>query len=225
MEERSVAIDGPSGAGKSTLARMAARRFGLVYVDTGALYRGLGLTALRRAIRPDDPDAVEEMLRGLNLETYLDGDFTQRVLVNGEDVTGSLRLPEVSVYTSDISALPSVRAFLLDTQKEAARRRDVIMDGRDIGITVLPGAGLKLFLTAPPEVRAERRFKELAEKSADTRYEDVLRDINSRDKNDRSRAASPLAVASDAIILDTGGKGLAECFETLCGIICGRFGL
>jgi cytidylate kinase len=225
MEEKSVAIDGPSGAGKSTLARMTAKRFGLIYVDTGALYRCVGLSALRRGVDARDGTGVMSMLPELNIEMRYDGEGVQRMFVNGADVTDEIRLPEVSTRASDASAIPGVRAFLLDMQKGMARRYDVIMDGRDIGTVVMPDAGLKIFLTAPPEIRAGRRFRELADKSIDTTFEDVLRDLNCRDKNDSTRAAAPLRAADDAVVVDTADIGLRESFDLLCSIISERFGL
>jgi cytidylate kinase len=225
MEEKSVAIDGPSCAGKSTLARMAADRFKMIYVDTGALYRCVGLSALRQSVAPADTAGILSLLGGLNIEMRYSGDGGQRMFVNGEDVTGELRLPETSIYASDVSSIPAVRAFLFDMQKEMARKYDVIMDGRDIGTVVMPDAGLKIYLTAPSAVRAERRYKELAEKSIDTTFEDVLRDMNNRDKNDISRAIAPLTVAADAVVVDTADIGLDESFERVCSIIGERFGM
>jgi cytidylate kinase len=225
MEEKSVAIDGPSGAGKSTLARMTAERFGLIYVDTGALYRCVGLAALQRGLSMGDETGVASMLPELNIEMRYDGGGIQRMFIGGGDVTDEIRLPEVSLRASDASKIPAVRAFLLDRQKAMAVKYDVIMDGRDIGTVVLPGAGLKIFLTAPPDVRAGRRYRELAGGSAGATFEDVLRDINLRDQNDSAREHAPLKAAEDAIVVDTAEMGLDESFETLCSLIRRRFGI
>ncbi|MDR2356719.1 MAG: (d)CMP kinase [Oscillospiraceae bacterium] len=225
MEERSVAIDGPSGAGKSTLARMAAGRFGLIHVDTGALYRCVGLYALRRGVSSKDAAGVTSLLPEIDIGMRHGGDGVQRMFINGGDVTDDIRLPETSLCASDVSALPSVRAFLLDMQKEMANKYDIIMDGRDIGTVVMPGAGLKVFLTAPPEIRAERRYRELLGKAVDTTFEEVLRDMELRDRNDSSREAAPLTTAGDAVVVDTARIGLEDSFDLLCSIISERFGL
>ena len=219
MEIKSIAIDGPSGAGKSTLARMAADRFGLMYVDTGAIYRCVGLYALRNGVGSKDAYRVASLLNGIDLELRYGSDGVQRMYLNGEDVSGEIRAPQVSIYASDVSAMPKVRAFLLDMQREMARRYDVVMDGRDIGTVVLPGAGLKIFLTAEPEVRARRRLLELQQKHVDTTFEEVLRDMKYRDENDSNRKDAPLKRADDAILLDTTETNLDDSFRILCGII------
>jgi cytidylate kinase len=225
MENRSVAIDGPSGAGKSTLARLAAKEFGLIYVDTGALYRSVGLFALRNGIGSKDEAGVTALLPKINIEMRYDGEGVQRMILNGEDVTNDIRLPEVSIYASDVSAMVPVRAFLLSMQREMAVKYDVIMDGRDIGTVVLPNAGLKVFLTADAEARARRRHRELMDKNLAATYDEVLRDINYRDKNDSSRSAAPLKAAPDSVLLDTSEIGLEESFVRLCSIMRERFGL
>jgi len=220
MELKSVALDGPAGAGKSTLARMAAKHFGLIYVDTGALYRCVGLFALRRNVMSKDEASVVRLLPEIKLEMMYDENGIQRMLLCGEDVTDSIRQPEASVYASDVSAMPQVRAFLLSMQREMADKYDVVMDGRDIGTVILPNAGLKVFLTAEPEMRAQRRYLELIEKSIDTTFEAVQMDMSIRDKNDSERAAAPLKAADDAIILDTTNLSLEESFIALCDLIC-----
>jgi len=225
LEQKSVALDGPAGAGKSTLARKAAKHFGFIYVDTGALYRCVGLYALRNGVDSKDEAAVVRLLPEIKLEMFYDDDGVQRMLLCGEDVTGAIRTPEATVYSSDVSAMPPVRDFLLSMQREMALKYDVIMDGRDIGSVVLPDAGLKVFLTARPEARAQRRYLELVEKGIDTTPEEVLRDMESRDKNDSERAAAPLKVADGAVVLDTSGLDFAESFDALCLIIAGRFGM
>ena len=225
MESRSIALDGPAGAGKSTLAQMSAERFGLIYVDTGALYRCVGLALLRRGGNSKDMDATVSLLPEISLEMRYDASGAQRMILNGSDVTDDIRTPAASIYASDVSAMPPVRAFLLDMQRQMAVKYDVVMDGRDIGTVVLPNAGLKVFLTASPEVRAQRRYKELLEKSVDTTFEDVLRDISYRDKNDSSRKSAPLAAAADAILLDTTELDLTASFEKLCKLIQAHFSI
>lgn len=225
MEEKSIAIDGPSGAGKSTLARLTAKKFGLIYVDTGALYRTVGLFALRNGVGSKDQKAVEELLPRINIEMRYDSNSMQRMILNGEDVTSDIRLPEASIYASDVSAMVPVRAFLLSMQRVMAEKYNVIMDGRDIGTVVLPNAGLKLFLTAEPGIRAKRRLKELQEKNIDTTYDDVLRDIMYRDKNDSERAAAPLKAAEDALLIDSSTMTLDECVRVISDIASKKFGL
>ena len=219
MNHISIAIDGPSGAGKSTLARMTARHFGFLYVDTGALYRTVGLYVLRRGGDTKDPRAVEPLLPEIQVELKYDGAGLQRMILNGEDVSDDIRLPEVSMAASDVSAIPAVRAFLLETQRSLARRYDVIMDGRDIGTVVLPDAQVKIFLTASAQERARRRFLELQAKGVETDYDSVLRDIELRDKNDSGRAIAPLRPADDAVMLDTTEHDLEASFRLVCGVI------
>jgi len=225
MEQRSVALDGPAGAGKSTLARRAAKHFGLIYVDTGALYRCVGLYALRNGIASKNYEGIIKLLPDIKIKMRYDDDGIQRMILNGEDVTDSIRLPEASLYASDVSAMPPVRDFLLSMQRAMAVEYDVIMDGRDIGTVILPNAGLKVFLTADPEIRARRRFLELVDKKVDTTLEKVLTDMRKRDKNDSERTTAPLRAAEDAIILDTTDLDLDESFYALCKLITGRFGL
>ena len=223
MEQKSIALDGPAGAGKSTLAKRAAKHFGIIYVDTGALYRCVGLYALRNAVSSTDEDAVEKLLPEINLEMKYDDTGMQRMFLNGEDVTDEIRIPEASKYASDVSAMPPVRAFLLSMQREMAVKYDTIMDGRDIGTVVLPNAGLKIFITADPDKRAYRRYLELKAKEPDIKLEDVKAAMASRDKNDSQRAAAPLKAADDAVIFDTSYLNLEESFVALCGIISERF--
>ena len=219
MDKIGIAIDGPSGAGKSTLARMLAGRLGYIYVDTGAIYRTVGLYVLRRGVSSKDEAGVTALLPELIIEMKHDETGIQRMLLGGEDVTDAIRTPEVSIYASDVSAMVSVRAFLMNMQREMAEKHNVIMDGRDIGTVVLPQASLKIFLTAAPEARAMRRYKELAEKNAETTYEDVLRDLGYRDKNDSSRKAAPLSTAEDAVVIDTTDCSLEESFELIYSVI------
>ena len=213
-----VAIDGPSGAGKSTIARILAKQLGYIYVDTGALYRAIGLSVLRRGIVPADQASVEACLNELSVELkYCDQE--QCVFVNGEDVTAFIRTPEVSSAASTVSAIPAVRAFLFSLQQDIAKKHSVIMDGRDIGTVVLPDAKVKIFLTASAEDRAKRRFEELIEKGMDVVYDNVLRDMIERDKRDSERAAAPLKPAEDAIMVDTSGNTLEQSVALLQNIV------
>ena len=214
-EHKSVAIDGPSGAGKSTLAKLAAQKLGYLYVDTGAIYRTVGLRALRAGVDPTDADAVTALLDGLRIGMEYAEDGLQHMYLDGEDVTGAIREHIISRYASGVSAIPAVRAFLLERQRELARENDVIMDGRDIGTVVLPGADVKIFLTATPEARAQRRYRELLERGQEADYETVLHDVVERDRKDTERAAAPLRQAEDALLVDTTGKDLEESLELL----------
>ena len=218
-----IAIDGPSGAGKSTIARLLAADLRFIYVDTGALYRAVGYTMLQEGIDPADAEAVEERLPELQVELrYVDG--VQRVFVNDQDVSDCIRTPEVSMAASAVSALPAVRQFLLQLQRDLAASSNVIMDGRDIGTVVLPDAGLKIFLTASPEERARRRYLELQEKGAETTLEAVLEDMRQRDHNDSNRAAAPLKAAEDAVMVDTTGCSLEEAVERMKKLAKERIG-
>lgn len=210
-----VAIDGPSGAGKSTLAQALARALGFVYVDTGAIYRSVGYYARQRGIDPADRATVEGLLPEISLEMVYGEDGLQHMILNGQDVTKEIRLPEISLYASRVSAIPAVRAFLMDMQRDMAKHHSVIMDGRDIGTVVLPGADVKLFLTASAEDRARRRFLELQERGTPEPYEKLLAEMRERDANDASRAAAPLRPAEDAVILDTTGNTFQQSFDLL----------
>lgn len=200
---RSIAIDGPSGAGKSTLAKALAARLGFLYVDTGAIYRTVGLYVARQGGDCGDPQQVLPRLPELQLSLTYGADGLQHMLLAGEDVTQAIRENQVSRYASQVSAYPAVRAFLLEMQRNLARTHDVIMDGRDIGTVVLPEAELKIFLTASPEERARRRCQELELRGTPEPYEKVLADIQRRDYNDTHRSAAPLRQAEDAVLLDT----------------------
>ena len=225
MENRSVALDGPAGAGKSTLAKRVSEHFGLIYVDTGALYRCVGLFTLRNNIASRDIPGVTGLLPEINLEMKYDDSGIQRMILNGEDVTDDIRLPEISTYASDVSAIPAVREFLLNMQRDMAVKYDVLMDGRDIGTVVLPKAGLKIFITADVDARANRRYLELLEKGVETTLDEVKEAMISRDKNDSERETAPLKAADDAVLLDTTSLNLEESFEALCRLISGRFGI
>lgn len=210
----SVAIDGPSGAGKSTLARRLAAELGYVYVDTGAMYRAIGLYGLRAGADLKDEAQMTALLPAIKLELrYADG--AQHILLNGEDVSEAIRAEQVGMAASSVSAHPAVRAFLLDTQRGLARQSNVLMDGRDIGTVVLPDATLKIFLTASPEARARRRQAELAAKGVDADYDTVLRDIRTRDDQDTHRAAAPLRQAEDAVLVDTSELDFEQSFAAL----------
>lgn len=219
MGHIAIAIDGPSGAGKSTLARMAAKRLGFLYVDTGALYRTVGLHVLRQGADTKNAEAVGALLPDIRVELRYDGAGIQRMLLNGEDVTELIRTPEVSMAASDVSALPPVRAFLLDTQRRMAREHDVIMDGRDIGTVVLPEARVKIFLTASAHERARRRWRELRDRGVETEFEQVLRDIEQRDRNDSGRDIAPLRPALDAVMCDTTDLDLEASLELITDIV------
>ena len=197
-----VAIDGPGGAGKSTMAKALAEACGLNYVDTGAMYRTIGLAVLRTGIAPTDAEKVIALLPRQQVRLRYEDDV-QHMILCGEDVTGRIRTPEVSAAASAVSAIPEVRAFLLRAQQELAENCSVVMDGRDIGTVVLPKAELKVFLTATPEERARRRFLELEARGTPQPYEQVLAEMNERDERDTNRAAAPLRPAEDAVILDT----------------------
>lgn len=214
-----VAIDGPSGAGKSTIARAAARRFGLIYVDTGAIYRTVGLAGERAGVNCSDADAMQALLPALRIELLYDAAGEQRMLLNGEDVSDTIRLPEVSLLASRVSALPVVRAFLLDMQRSLARTHSVVMDGRDIGTVVLPDADLKIYLTASAEERARRRCLELSERGTPKAYEEVLREINERDYQDMHRDIAPLREAEDAVHFDTTKLNFEESERALLNLI------
>jgi len=216
-----IAIDGPSGAGKSSLAKAAAKRLGIVYVDTGALYRTIGYYALQKGLDPKDAEAVSAILPEIEIELKFENG-TQYVYLNGENLGDKIRRPEVSMAASAVSAIPAVRAFLLETQKSIARTHSVIMDGRDIGTVILPDAHVKIFLFASDEARALRRTKELEAKGMPANYEDVLREMRERDAQDRNRDIAPAIPAPDAIHFDNSGMTVEESIERLLEIVCER---
>ena len=219
MKPISIAIDDPSGAGKSTLARSVAARLGFLYVDTGAIYRTIAYDVLQRGIDPGDEAAVLESLPQLQLELSHGADGLQHMLRNGEDVTDAIRLPEVSMCASVVSAYPGVRSFLLEMQRRIAAEHSVVMDGRDIGTVVLPDATVKIYLTAQAEERARRRMLELEQRGTPQPYEEILEDIRQRDWNDMHRAVAPLRQAEDAVLLDTTQLNFEESEEALLCII------
>ena len=197
-----IAIDGPGGAGKSTVAKAVAKKLSIIYVDTGALYRAIGVYALKNGIETTDRQGISAILKNISVELKFKNG-TQSVLVNTEDVSNEIRTPEASMAASNVSAIPEVRDFLFETQRTIARENNVIMDGRDIGTVDLPDAEVKIFLTASPEARAKRRFHELCAKGIEADYNQVLRELKIRDYNDSHREIAPLRPAEDAIILDT----------------------
>ena len=220
----SIAIDGPSGAGKSTLAKSLAEKLGYLYVDTGAIYRTIGLYMYEADIDPKDEAAVLAALPEIEIQLSHGEDGLQRMTLNDCDVTEAIRLPHISLCASAVSAHPGVREFLLEMQRELARTHNVIMDGRDIGTVVLPDAQVKVFLTASAEARAQRRMKELEQRGTPQPFEEVLRDIEQRDYNDSHRSAAPLKQAEDAVLLDTTALNFRESEEALLAIIRERTG-
>ena len=213
-----IAIDGPAGAGKSTVAKAVAQKFGFIYVDTGALYRSIGVNALKHNIDTNDSEKIINLLPETKVELkYIDGN--QRVFLNGIDVSEEIRFPEASMAASNVSAIPEVRDFLLNLQREIAATHNVVMDGRDIGTVILPDAEYKFFLTASPEVRAARRFKELKEKGIDVDFNALLEEIIQRDYNDSHRKTAPLKQADDAILVDSSNMTLEESINAIASRI------
>lgn len=218
-----IAIDGPSGAGKSTVAKALAAKLGIIYVDTGALYRTVGYYVRSQNRDPKDAEAVAQLLPDIHIDlAYENG--TQKVLLNGVDLGDRIRTSEMSMYASAVSAIPAVRAFLLDTQREISRRNSVIMDGRDIGTVILPDADVKIFLTASDECRAKRRYDEMLAKGMDVTYEGVLEDMRKRDLADSTRAIAPAVAAPDAMTFDNSWMTPEECTERLLEIVRKKLG-
>ncbi len=218
-----IAIDGPSGAGKSSVAKILARELGIVYVDTGALYRTVGYYVRTKGKDPKSAAEVAPLLSEISIDVRFENG-AQRVFLNGEDLGDKIRMPEISMYASAVSAISEVRAFLLETQKDIARKNSVVMDGRDIGTVILPDAEVKIFLTASNEARAKRRCAELLAKGVEVKYEDVLAEMNERDAQDSSRKIAPAKPAEDAILLDTTAfdfdqsvNAILEIIEKKCG--------
>lgn len=218
MKHISVAIDGPVGAGKSTVARECARRLGFIYCDTGALYRAVGLFCAENGANLDNPAEIAGALDKIKVEIRL-VDGLQRVYLNGRDVSEKIRLPEISMAASAVSAVAEVRAALLGIQREIAENNNVIMDGRDIGTVVLPNADVKIFLTAAAEARAKRRYDELIKKGTATTFEEVLSDLNKRDYNDSHRKNAPLKQADDAVLADTTNMDFEESVQLVCNLV------
>ena len=213
-----IAIDGPSGAGKSTIAKGVAKQLGIIYVDTGALYRTVGYYVRQKNVDPKDAEDVAALLPNISVEVkYENG--AQHVYLNGEDLGDRIRTPEMSMHASAVSAIPKVREFLLNTQKDIARKNSVIMDGRDIGTVILPDADVKIFMFASNEARAKRRYNELVAKGVEVRYEDVLSEMIERDNNDKNRDVAPAVPAADAIMLDNSDMSVDENIDAVLNII------
>jgi len=219
MKKIQIAIDGPSGAGKSTMAKIVSRELGILYLDTGAMYRAVALKAIREGIDTKDEVALSKMVKDIDIKIdYKDGQ--QKVYLDGEDVTGDIRTPEVTVGSSNVAVFPDVRKKMVELQREIASSNSVVMDGRDIGTHVLPNAEVKIFLTASAEERAKRRYEELKEKGAlKQTFEELVREMEYRDKNDSSRKVSPLKKADDAILLDTSGLSIEESANKILDIV------
>ena len=227
MKKIAVAIDGPGGAGKSSISKEVAKRLGIIYVDTGALYRTVGYYSREHGLSVEDAKVSERitpLLDGINIEIrYVDG--AQHVILNGEDLGDKIRQPDISMYASACSSVGSVRAFLLETQKKLARENSVIMDGRDIGTVILPDADVKIFLTASNECRAKRRYDELCAKGIETTYEDVLAEMNARDHADSTREVAPAVAAPDAVVFDNSWMEAHETVEGLLKIVREKTGV
>lgn len=220
-----VAIDGPAGAGKSSIAKSAAKALGWIYIDTGAMYRAAGLKALRDGIDiKANPEVAFRAVENIDIRLEF-SENGQLIFLGDENVSDKIRTPEASVAASDISAIPEVRVMLVDLQRKLAEGKDVIMDGRDIGTHVFPDAEVKIFLTASPEVRAERRHKELLEKGTDISFDEVLQSVIERDRNDTTRVASPLRAADDAVVLDTSELNFEESVAAVLNLISKGCGL
>lgn len=213
-----IALDGPSGSGKSVMAKAVAKKLGIVYVDTGALYRAIGLYMYRQGVDKNDSETIKTKLSEIDVKLAM-GEEGQQVMLNGENVNGYIREPEISMYASKVSAIPEVRSFLLGLQRDTAKHNNVIMDGRDIGTVIFPDAEVKIFLFARDEVRAERRYKELCEKGVSTTFEEVLADMQKRDSDDRNREIAPAVAADDAVKLDSSELTLEETVSAILHII------
>lgn len=227
MKKIAIAIDGPGGAGKSTISKAVAKRLGIIYVDTGALYRTVGYYARENGLSVEDTrvsDKISPLLPDISIEIkYVDG--TQHVILNGEDLGDKIRQPDISMYASAVSSVPCVRAFLLAAQKDLAAKNSVIMDGRDIGTVILPDAEVKIFLTASSEARAMRRYKELLEKGVEAKFEDVLAELVERDTADSTRAAAPLKPADDAVTFDNSEYSFEESVEYIINLVKEKTGV
>jgi cytidylate kinase len=219
----SVAIDGPAGAGKSTIAKKVAASLGYTYVDTGALYRAVGLSVLRAGIDINNTEKFSELLKTISIDLkYINS--TQHVFLNGEDVSEKIRTPQASMMASNVAVIPLVREFLFSLQQSMAEKYNVVMDGRDIGTVVLPNADVKIFLTASAEVRAKRRYDELIEKGQKVEYQEVLKDLKERDYQDANRKVAPLKQAEDAHLADTSDLSLDDSIELILNIVKNNLG-
>ena len=227
MKKIAIAIDGPGGAGKSTISKAVAKKLGIIYVDTGALYRTVGYYARENGLSVEDTrvsENMEPLLPNISIEIkYVDG--TQHVILNGEDLGDKIRQPDISMYASAVSSVPCVRAFLLAAQKDLAAKNSVIMDGRDIGTVILPDAEVKIFLTASSEARAMRRYKELCQKGVDAKFEDVLAELIERDTADSTRAAAPLKPADDAVMFDNSEYTFEESVDYIINLVKEKTGV
>lgn len=223
MNVINIAIDGPSGAGKSSLAKQLAKDLGFLYVDTGAMYRTIGLYTVRQGVNPKAAEQVAALLPQIQLGIRLI-EGTQHVFLNGEDVSTAIRAEEIGMAASAVSAIPAVRQFLLDTQRNLAKENNVLMDGRDIGTVILPDAQVKIFLTASDVARAERRHKELLEKGQESDFETVLADIRQRDYQDTHRETAPLKQAEDAVLVDTSDLNIEESLAAMKAVIAEKVG-
>lgn len=210
-----VAIDGPAGAGKSTIAKLVAKEKGYIYVDTGAMYRGLAIHFIKRGLKAEDIKGIVEACKDAEVSIIYENDV-QQIYLNGENVTAMLRTEDVGNMASKTSAIPAVREKLLELQRTLAREKDVIMDGRDIGTNILPNADVKIYLTASVETRATRRYKELLEKGENCVYEEIAQDIKERDERDMNREIAPLKQAEDAILVDSSEMTIEEVVKTIC---------
>ena len=221
MRKLSIAIDGPAGAGKSSVSKILASRLGYAYLDTGAMYRAVTYEALKKGLT--DPAEITAMTKALDMEVK-PGTDAMHVIVDGEDVTPFIRTPEVSGHVSEVSAIGGVRTAMVAIQRRQAEKGGIVLDGRDIGTTVLPKADVKIFLTASPEARATRRWKEYQAKGIDTPYEEVLADVKQRDYQDTHRAAAPLKQAEDAVLLDTSALDFEQSLDAMKQIIAKKIG-
>lgn len=219
MQYKSIAMDGPAGAGKSTLARQVAQKLGYLYVDTGAIYRTVALKTVKAGIDPKQAEQVVSVLSDIDIRMEYDDQGVQRMYLDGEDVSSAIREHHVSGLASIVSAIPQVRAFLLDFQRKQAREHNVVMDGRDIGTVVLPQADVKIFLTAEAEARAKRRALELEQRGQSADFQTILHDIIQRDEQDKNRPIAPLRQAEDAVLVDTTRLNLSESLEALLSVI------
>ena len=218
---KEIAIDGPAGAGKSTIAKRVAEKLGLIYVDTGAMFRAIALYMTGKCVKSNEIDKVKEELNNICLDiVYENGE--QQIILNDENVSKLIRNPEISKAASSFAQVPEVRERLLLLQRELASKRPVVMDGRDIGTKVLPSAAVKIFLTADVRVRAERRYKELTEKGEKVNLEDIMSDIKSRDEQDMNRKVSPLVQADDAVLVDTSSLSIDEVVDAIIKIACDK---
>ncbi len=217
-----IAVDGPAGAGKSYLAKEIARRLGYIYVDTGALYRTIALCVIENGIDPSDSEAVIKLLPSVFVSLSYGEDGTQHVFLSDRDVSADIRMPAISMAASKVSAIPEVRAYLLDLQRNMAKTNNVVMDGRDIGTVILPNADVKIFLCANEKARAKRRYLELVAKGVETTIEDVESEMFARDKNDSTRKVAPAIAAPDAVILDNSELDREGTVEAALAIIRGK---